>query len=274
LISYQFKREFFETLSILKDYLSDIVIAGGWAPLIYYHYLLSDKSREPLRTIDIDIVVPEHLKKRKDKTVDAILLEAGFKTCFKSLHTPPVISYEGTIGEFEVEIEFLTHRRGAREGQVTVVQEGLHAQMLRFINVLLENSINVEIDDFKLEGNKLLRIRVPTPGAFVFQKGLTFVRRVKPVKKAKDLYYIFDLLSNRDELNEQIIEEINSFRELYPVNWTKQFKRNFKTHFSDEDAEGVLMVRSQRPDGAFSEMDGEQFSQYVLGIFQEFIDSI
>ena len=90
MISHQFKREFFETLSILKDYLSDIVIAGGWAPLIYYHYLLSDKSRVPLRTIDIDIIVPEHLKKRRDKTVDAILTEAGFKTCFKSRHTPPV----------------------------------------------------------------------------------------------------------------------------------------------------------------------------------------
>ncbi len=273
-MSNLFKREFFETLSILKDYLSDIVIAGGWAPLIYYHYLLSDKTREPLRTKDIDIVVPEHLKKRRNKTIDAILTEAGFKMCFKSLHSLPVISYEGTIGDFEVEIEFLTHRKSAREGQVAVVQEGLHAQLLRFINVLLENSINVEIDDFKLKGNKLLKVRVPSPGAFVFQKGLTFVRRAKPVKKAKDLYYIFDLLSNRDELHEQIIKDINSFRESYPVNWTKKFKRNLQTHFSDEDAEGVLMVRSQRPESAFSKMDDVQLSQYVLEIFQEFIDSI
>ncbi len=269
-----FKREFFETLSILEDYLPDVVIAGGWVPLIYYHYLLSDKKREPLRTKDIDIVVPEHLKKRRNKTVDAILREAGFKMCFKSRHTPPVISYEGTIGEFEVEIEFLTHLRGAGKDQVAVVQEGLHAQQLRFIIVLLENSINIEIDDFKLKGNELLRVRVPSPGAFVFQKGLTFVRRVKPVKKAKDLYYIFDLLSNRDKLHEQIIKDINSFRESYPVNWTKKFKRNLQTHFSDEDAKGVLMVRSQRLESAFSEMDDEQFSQYVLGIFQEFIDSI
>jgi len=273
-MSDQFKREFFETLSILKDYLSDIVIAGGWAPLIYYHYLLLDKSRVPLRTKDIDIVVPEHLKKRRNKTIDAILTEAGFKTCFKSQHTPPVISYEGTKGEFEVEIEFLTHRRGAREGQVMVVQEGLHAQMLRFINVLLENSINVEIDDIKFEGNKLLRVRVPSLGAFVFQKGLTFVRRAKQVKKAKDLYYIFDLLSNCDEWHEQIIKDIFSFRESYPANWTKVFKKNLQTYFSDEDAEGVHMVRSQRPESAFSEMNDEQFSQYVLGIFQEFVASI
>jgi len=29
-----FKRGFFRTLEILSDYLNDIVIAGGWAPLI------------------------------------------------------------------------------------------------------------------------------------------------------------------------------------------------------------------------------------------------
>lgn len=53
-----FKRGLFKALSILEDYLQDIVIAGGWTPLIYYHYLLSDKSLTPLKTKDIDIVVP------------------------------------------------------------------------------------------------------------------------------------------------------------------------------------------------------------------------
>ena len=39
-----FKKGLFKTLTILEDYIQDIVIAGGWAPLIYYHYLLSDKN--------------------------------------------------------------------------------------------------------------------------------------------------------------------------------------------------------------------------------------
>jgi hypothetical protein len=108
----------------------------------------------------------------------------------------------------------------------------------------------------------------------VFQKGLTFVRRVKPVKKAKDLYYIFDLLTNRDKLYGQIIEDINSFKELYPEGWARQFKRNLQTHFSDGNAEGVHLVRSQRPESAFSEMNDAQFRQYIVGIFQEFLDRI
>ena len=46
-----FKKGLFKALSILEDYLQDIVIAGGWAPLIYYHYLLDDKNLKPLRAI-------------------------------------------------------------------------------------------------------------------------------------------------------------------------------------------------------------------------------
>lgn len=150
-MSISFKDEFFKTLLILKDYLSDIVIAGGWAPLIYYHYLLGEKKREPLRTKDIDIIIPERLERKSDKTIDELLTDAGFKTIFKSRHEPPVISYEGKMGDFEVEIEFLTHRKGARDGQVAIIQKGLHAQLVRFINLLLENTITVDVDDFQLE---------------------------------------------------------------------------------------------------------------------------
>ena len=31
------KLSFLRTIWLLKDYLADIVIGGGWAPLIYYH---------------------------------------------------------------------------------------------------------------------------------------------------------------------------------------------------------------------------------------------
>ena len=38
------KLAFLRTIWVLKDYLADLVIGGGWAPLIYYHYLLGDKT--------------------------------------------------------------------------------------------------------------------------------------------------------------------------------------------------------------------------------------
>lgn len=150
LMANSFKKGFFKTLEILKDYLPDIVIAGGWAPLIYYHYLLFNKEIEPLRTKDIDIVVPNKLEKKAARTIDESLIEAGFKPRFKSRHTPPVVSYEGNIEGSEVEIEFLTELKGSGEDVVIKVQKGLHAQALRFISLLLENTIVVKLADFIL----------------------------------------------------------------------------------------------------------------------------
>jgi len=267
-----FKRGLFKTLIILEDYLPDIVIAGGWVPLIYYHYLLSDKEKEPLMTKDIDLVVPEKLKER-GKTIDEVLKESGFRPVFKSHDTPPVVSYEGNIEGYEIEIEFLTHQRGPKEERVIKVQKGLHAQALRFISLLIENTLLVKIDDFPLVNDEVLKVKVPTPGAFIFHKGLIFTRRRRNFKKAKDLYYIFDILANCEELHKQIIDEFREFKNAY-FSWFKNFLRNLKRYFLSEATEGVYLVKNQRPEGAFLRLNDEQFQQYVLGIFQEFIEEL
>jgi len=269
-----FKKGFFKALEILKDYLPDIVISGGWAPLVYYHYLLSKKEVEPLRTKDIDIVVPEKLAKRRNRTVDEILVAAGFKTKFKSRHIPPVVSYEGNIEGHDVEIEFLTHLRGSGRNNVVKVQKDLYAQALRYIIVLIENSIKVSINDLKMENGEILEVRVPSPGAFIFQKGLIFVRRTRREKSAKDLYYIFDILSNCQELREKIIKEFHKFKRNYHSRWLSSFVTNLEEYFSDISSEGVYLVLSQRPEGAFPGMNDDQFKQYVFEVFKEFISQI
>lgn len=269
-----FKKGFFKTLEILKDYLPDIVIAGGWAPLIYYHFLLSNKEIEPLRTKDIDIVVPIKLEKKAARTIDESLIEAGFKPRFKSRHTPPAVSYEGNIEGCEVEIEFLTELRGSGEDVVIKIQKGLHAQALRFISLLLENTIVVKIADFISPEGKILKIRVPAPAAFIFNKGLIFVRRNKRAKKAKDLYYIFDILANCQELHSEIIDSFGEFKKNYHTNWLGRFLRNLNAYFSGITSEGIYLVQSQRPSRAFPHMNDEQFRQYVLEIFREFIGQI
>ena len=269
-----FKKGFFTTLVILKDYIPDIVIAGGWAPLIYYHYLLPNKNLNPLRTKDIDIVVPSKLKKIADKTIDELLITAGLMSNLKSLHTPPVIHYEGNIEGSEVEIEFLTTQKNKKENKVIIVQTGLHAQSLPFISILLENTMWVIIDDVPLDENNFFQIRVPTPGAYIFNKSLTFTRRNKRLKKAKDLYYIFDILVNCQKLMPGIYDELKSFYKNYPENWFRQFTGNLKTNFVDEASVGIDLIISQRPETAFQNMNEEQFKHYVLGVFQEFLKQI
>jgi hypothetical protein len=269
-----FKAGFLKTLWILRDYLPVIVIGGGWVPLLYYHYLLADKSREPIRTRDIDLFVDIQVPMLGDKTVDRLLLEAGFKATFKSSDTPPVIHYEGTIDGEEVEIEFLTNQRGPRDDVVIEVQKGLHAEALRFISIPISHAIEVTIDDFRIGGEyHPLRVKAPSPEAYIFHKVLIFERRKDKQKKAKDLYYIFDILANCPELRERIIEGLKRFEKEY-LSWFSRFISNLQKSFSDLTAGGILMISSQRPAGAFPKLTEGQFRGYILGIFREFIEEL
>jgi len=269
-----FKAGFLKTLWIIRAYLSEIVIGGGWVPLIYYHYLLADKSREPIRTRDIDLMVKLKLPVIGSKTVDQLLVEAGFRPNFKSRDTPPVICYEGNIDGHEVEIEFLTDQKGAKEDAVIEVQKGLSAQSLRFISIPLTNVIEVEIDDIPVgDGSSTLKVKIPSPGAYIFHKGLVFPRRGRQQKKAKDLYYIFDILANCLELRERIINELRELKKGYTP-WFRRFIKNLEVNFSTVTSDGVMLVFSQRPASAFPNLNDEQFKQYVLAVFTEFIREI
>ena len=270
-MSEDFKAGFLKTLWILKSYLPEIVVGGGWVPLVYYHYLLADKSKDPIHTRDIDILVDEKLPVIGSKTIDQLLSEAGFEAKFKTLEKQPAMSYEGNVDGHEVEIEFLTHQKGAKEATAVEVQKGLKAQPLRFTTISINNTIEVEIDDFPGGGKTSLKVRVPSPGAYLFHKGLVFPRRQMRQKKAKDLYYIFDILANCPELREQIVVELDELKKAYPANWFKNFRKNLKTYFSTIVSEGVILVAEQRPKSAFPELNGEQFKQYVLSIFEEFV---
>jgi Nucleotidyltransferase len=269
-----FKKGFLRTLWILRVYLPVIIIGGGWAPLIYYHYLIKDKSKEPMRTRDIDLFVKIRLHIIGDKTIDQLLVESGLQPKFKSNDDPPVIYYQGDIEGENVEIEFLTDKRGAKEDTVIEVQKGLNAVALRFVSIILGNFIEVDIDDLMIEGKlQPLKINVPSPAAYIFHKGLILDRRKEKAKKAKDLYYIFDILANYTELSESIIDGLKRFEKNYS-SWFIRFLHNMENSFLDLNSEGVIMISNQRPVNAFPELTDNQFKQYTLGKFRELIKEI
>lgn len=134
----------------------DVIIGCGWVPVIYYHYLLSDKS----------------------------------------------------------------------------IQPWVHAQALRYIAITTENAIEVDIDDFQVENNIVpLKVKVPSPAAFIFQKGLVFTRRRNRLKSEKDLYYIFEVLTRCRELRNEIVKNFVDLKNKYT--WYHKFKKNIDMHFSD-----------------------------------------
>jgi hypothetical protein len=183
------KRAFLRTIWLLKDYLADIVIGGGWAPLIYCHYLLGDKTINPIRTFDIDLMVKNTVPVRGEMSVDQVLTSAGLSTEFKSVDTPPIIHYEGVIENCDVEIEFLTDHKGSTPDVVIEVQRGLHAEALRYISLATDNTITVTIDDFEdLEIPAPFQVIVPSPSSYIFHKGLVFRRLCQLLSMASGNY--------------------------------------------------------------------------------------
>ena len=262
---------FLRTLWILRDYLHEIIVGGGWAPFLYYRYLLQNKDYEPVRTRDIDLMVKKEMPVVGNKTVDQLLIKAGFEAKFKSIDTPPLIHYEGFIEDVEVEIEFLTDQIGSNSEIVLKVQKDLHAEALRFISIIVDNVIEVTVDEpLVIQDPHNLKVKVPTPAAYIFHKGLIFTRRNSAVKKAKDLYYIFDILTGCSDLRPIIMSDFTEFAEKYSP-WFKTFLKNLTDFFETPDSEGILLVSEQRPATAFTDLDDEQLKHFIHGTFDDVI---
>lgn len=270
----EFSRGFEQALLILRDYLPHMVFGGGYALMVYYRYVLGDREREPLRTGDIDILVEGRVPAKGRKPIDQILTSAGLSRSLRGRGGIPAVSYQGTVEGVEIEIEFLTDQKGPKEEEIIRVQEDLNAQALRYIGVSLENNMEVVLDDIYFEGtSEPVRIRVPKPAAFIFNKGLVFTRRNDRLKKAKDLYYIFDVLTSLEVLRDGIYRDMGGFRETYSP-WFKRFTANLGKYFEDPASEGVRLVVDQRPPTAFLELTPDQFGRYVFGVFRDFTQRI
>jgi hypothetical protein len=233
--------------------------------------VVGDTAKNQIRTGDLDIVVENRLPQAGEKLLDEILTGAGLQTVYKTRSQPPVVHYEGEIDGFDVEIEFLTDLKGSGDAEVIEVQPGLHAEALRYLTVLIENTIEVVIDDAPgTEAGTSLGVRLPSPAAFIFNKGMVFPRRRERLKKGKDLYYIFDLLAYRDDFRVKIVADLIRLGERYKP-WFKTFKNNLETAFSDPGSEAVLLTAEQRPPDAFKTLADSQLKQFVLSTFQEFL---
>lgn len=135
------------------------------------------------------------------------------------------------------------------------------------ISIVTENTIALTISEGDLpKGGGHLIVKVPTPAAYIFHKGLVYRRRQDFRKGDKDLYYIFDLLSGCRLLMPSMMDDFASLAQKYP-SWYKTFIKNIEIDFADPASEGVLRVLDQRPTSAFSYLDDDQFRHFVNGVF-------
>lgn len=250
-----------KTIEVLKPYLEEIVIVGGWVPFLYRAYGQMPFRHPSVRTMDIDVAVPRRLKERERPTIDELLSSAGYKV---------VHGLDASIVKYELlspvaEIEFLTPEVGRPGGATITVQRGLNAQALRYLQILLENTKEIEINDTVSGLGFSLVVKVPSPGAFVYQKGLTLSRRHS--KASKDLYYIFDLLDSSTEVWDLILAEIRSLRSRYGGRWFRGFIGNLSKYFPESGAEGPALVTMQYS----GPMRRDTFQNYAHRTFRNFI---
>lgn len=258
-----------KAMQVLASYLDEIVLVGGWVPLLYGRYCHMASPHPLLRTMDIDIVVLGRVEDRGRPTIDELLSRAGYEARIYAADGP-VVKYELTSPV--TEIEFLTPEIG-RPGKATRrVQRGLTAQALRYLQILLENTMRIDIDDTICGSDISLAVTVPSPGAFIYQKGLTLSpgSRRATYKVAKDLYYILGLVDCPGEVRMSIPAEICSIRSRYPAGWFDRFVRNLSGYFPETGGEGAALVTTQYS----GSMPASTFRNYAHRVFRDFIRAV
>ena len=159
------------TLLDENHFFEDGLLVGSWA-FIFYREIFGIEY--VLRTDDIDFAfTPEVLKKRKGADLESAFAAIGFD---------PVMDILTGLQKFladTFEIEFLIHRKGAREETVSVSKYNVNAQPLPFLDMLFVSPIVVITSKF--------RVRIPSPEALFLHKLIIAQRRKKEFKREKDL---------------------------------------------------------------------------------------
>lgn len=110
-------------------------------------------------------------------------------------------------------------------------------------------------------------MRVPSPAAYIIQKGLVFPLRAARDKRAKDLYYIFEVWEGCAAWRGWIDTDIGGLR-TRRATWVSRCAQNLGKAIGAPDGPGIRMLIEQRPAAAFPALDDAQFGQYAWGALE------
>lgn len=179
----------------LGPYLGQLVIVGGWAHRLFT--LLDEVPRPafaPLMTLDADLAADTRLLPC-GASLNDLLTAAGFRERFRGDFMPPVSRYELADSREGFYAEFLAPLRGSGRGAPTMTLQGVVAQRLRHVNLLLAAPWSVTLTEeagFPVGAEEPI-VPIANPVSFLAQKLLILDRR-DPDKQAKDILYLHDTL--------------------------------------------------------------------------------
>ena len=161
--------------------LKHVILIGSWCIPFYKDYFGSVRYPTAIKTRDIDFLVPTPLKTKIKMDIPKLLKDLGF-----------IVDFKGAEGYIQLEhsdliIEFLVSEKGrGSDKPYQLPQFGLNAQPLRFLDLLILDTIKV-----KIEG---IEINLPHPANFALHKLIIFQRRTKEEKIIKDRNAAIEIL--------------------------------------------------------------------------------
>jgi hypothetical protein len=192
-----------QALWLLKAFLPHLVLIGGWVPHLYRRYGgFREWSADLSRTFELDLLVSLPLERVAGDTIPAALRRAHFESRAAGA------VWEG--GKPRVRIEFMAAHRGTalERNQVVAVDghEGFAALALDGLSLLRDFSTVLSVPVGRIDNAaQTVEVRVPTLGAYVVNKAITFPYRPAEIgeaspKRAKDILYLRDLMAAGEEV--------------------------------------------------------------------------
>jgi len=164
-----------------------VELIGSWCFQLYQKHL--GAINFPLRTQDIDFLIPNPFQGKEHTDFIKQLEELGFSPDFK----PDGSLY---LWNADFKIEFITPEKGRSVDRAIKIRElGFSAIPLRFVTLLLEDPIMI------VESG--INIRIPNPSRFCLHKLIISSRRKKIDKKLKDIQQAIctSVIVDNEEIN-------------------------------------------------------------------------
>jgi len=264
------KKVLFSLLDALRPYLNDIVIVGGWVPQI--HAWQEEGSEIHVHSFDVDAALDrKKLPTRRGESITDLLTKKGFAHerspggmlgggGGKGGATPSRFVYRK--GKVEVPVEFIAPQRGSGKDIGVNVQRGFVVQALRYTDIALETTLEVELKGEDLDGVvREVKFKVPTLAAYVYAKGLIYPKREEVEKRGKDLAYIYEILK-RENWRDTVSSELPVVIKRHHPKWGQTFRENIERDFEDEGAAGPTWLAMQYPGEAASELKSDAVNRF------------
>jgi hypothetical protein len=265
----------------LRPYQSELILIGGWVPYLYRHYGGLGASNDPdTLTFELDMLVPRPLPAEGRPLLAEVLRNSEFRPDGGSPAAVWVRNLEA--GE---KIEFLTPHRGTAHGQGRVVpvpeQPGLGAIPLVELDVLSRHTRILSLPP--RVGSPSVQVQVPTLGAYVVNKALTFLRRRAPAgepgvpKLAKDLLYLRDLAAAGDIVITAMTQDLHAIAQSTPHaadsvrEATSNLRLVHEDRFSHHIAAVAQMIVARGSTGSLA-LEEARTRAFLLDLYELFTD--